>query len=257
VKRGTIVEDIRKIKHRRGPALRPGREAVILRRLVAQHRGSFPLPALVCLWREMMGGFTFIQEPLSVAILQSPGESDHLARLARDHYGSMTSFIVHASASSCVRSVVEGNAGLAIAPLPVDGEPDCWWRLLMSNDEKSPKVVTKLPFVGSAADGEALVVARWDRDFSDDEASLIAIRLTERASRSRVMAAVAAAGFAGAASCATAEPSPGDCCHILEVDGAVARGDKRLGALVAQFGGADAEAYVVGGYARPLRSATQ
>src|SRR5690242_2942055 len=34
--------------------LRPGREATVLRRLVGRHNGSFPLPALVRLWREIM-----------------------------------------------------------------------------------------------------------------------------------------------------------------------------------------------------------
>ena len=73
VKRGTIVEDIRKIKKRAGPALRPGREARILRRLAEKHQGAFPLPALVCLWREMMGGFTHMQQPFSGAVHAADG----------------------------------------------------------------------------------------------------------------------------------------------------------------------------------------
>jgi chorismate mutase len=77
VKRGTIVEDIRKIKNGAGPALRPGREATILRGLAERHRGRFPLPALISLWREMMGGFTHMQEPVTVAVHGAPG-SDRL-----------------------------------------------------------------------------------------------------------------------------------------------------------------------------------
>ena len=39
-------------------ALRPGREAVVLRRLLERHTGPFPAAALVRLWRELMGAFT-------------------------------------------------------------------------------------------------------------------------------------------------------------------------------------------------------
>ena len=36
-------------------ALRPGREAMVLRRLLGRHSGPFPRGALVRLWREIMG----------------------------------------------------------------------------------------------------------------------------------------------------------------------------------------------------------
>ena len=36
--------------------LRPGREALILRRLVARHRGPFSRAVLVRLWRELISG---------------------------------------------------------------------------------------------------------------------------------------------------------------------------------------------------------
>jgi chorismate mutase len=252
VRRGTIVEDIRKIKKQAGPALRPGREAAILRRLAAEHRGPFPLPALICLWREMMGGFTHMQEPVSAAVLANPEMCDRLVRIARNQYGSMTDLTVHPSASACVRAVVEGSAELAVLPLPSDGEPDAWWRLLMNGDDKTPRVVTRLPFVAGGDVDQALVIAPWERDCTASEASLVTLRLSERASRSRIAAAVAAGGFTKAHTLATVEAHPQDCSHIIEVEGDVGRDDKRIGALSGQFGSALLEAYVIGGYARQL-----
>ena len=102
VKRGTIVEDIRKIKKRAGPALRPGREAAIMRGLAAKHQGPFPLGALVCLWREMMGGFTHMQQPFSAAVY-APSGNDAWVQVARDQYGSLTPLARFPSASACVR----------------------------------------------------------------------------------------------------------------------------------------------------------
>jgi chorismate mutase len=251
VKRGTIVEDIRKIKKRAGPALRPGREATILRRLAAKHQGAFPLPALLYLWREMMGGFTHMQQPFSAAVC-APDGSDRLDRIARDHYGSMTPLNVMPSASACVRAVAEGTADVAILPVPVEGEAESWWPLLMSNDKKTPQVVSRLPFVQSRDGEQALVVAAWARDLSDAEASLVALRLDERTSRSRIMAAMTEAGFTDALSLSTMETDPENCFHVVEVSGGVRHGDAPMAALPGKLGPALIDAHVIGGYARPL-----
>ena len=246
VRRGTIVEDIRKIKKRSGPALRPGREATILRRLAAKHQGAFPLPALVCLWREMMGGFTHMQQPFSAAVC---GGGD---RLARDHFGSMTPLNVMPSASACIRAVAEGTADVAVLPVPAEGEAESWWPLLMSTDKKTPQVVARLPFVQHNNGEQALVVAAWARDLSESEASLIALRLGERTSRSRIMAAMTEAGFADAVSLSTMEFDPENCFHVVEVSGGVLSGDPAMAALPARLGPALLDAHIIGGYARPL-----
>ncbi|MDB5397099.1 MAG: chorismate mutase [Rhodospirillales bacterium] len=251
VKRGTIVEDIRKIKKHAGPALRPGREATILRRLAAKHQGAFPLSALVCLWREMMGGFTHMQQPFSGAV-HAPVGHDRLIRLARDHYGSLTALSVMPSASACVRAVAEGTVEIAIMAVPADGEDESWWPLLMGSDKKTPQVVSRLPFIQDGDGEQALVVARWARDLSEFEASLVAIRLGERTSRSRVMSGVAAAGFADAVSLATMETDPENCFHVIEVADGVNADDAAMKALAGQFGPALIDAHVIGGYARPL-----
>src|SRR5262245_47047327 len=49
------------------PAIRPGREAVILRRLVTQAGGRFPTATLVRMWRELLAATTRAQAPLTVA----------------------------------------------------------------------------------------------------------------------------------------------------------------------------------------------
>ncbi|HTJ64510.1 MAG TPA: chorismate mutase [Alphaproteobacteria bacterium] len=251
VKRGTIVEDIRKIKKQAGPALRPGREATILRGLAAKHQGQFPLLALVCLWREMMGGFTHMQQPFSAAVYAPPG-NDSWARIARNQYGALTPLSALPSPNACVRAVAEGTTDIAVLPVPADGEDESWWTMLMGEDEKMPQIVSRLPFLGTKRGDQALVVAPWARDYSANEASLVAIRLNERASRGKVMAAMVAAGFTDAVTLATMERTPSDCFHLVEVADAVERKDARVAALKMQFDGALVEAHVIGGYARPL-----
>ncbi len=252
VKRGTIVEDIRKIKKQAGPALRPGREAMILRRLAAKHQGAFPLPALVCLWREMMGGFTHMQQPFSAAVCVSAG-GEALIRLARDQYGSMTPLSEMPSASACIRAVAEGAVEIAVVPVPADGEDESWWPLLMSSDQKAPQVVSRLPYLQERDSVEqALVIAPWGRDLSESEASLIAIRLGERTSRGRIVSGMEAAGFADPVTLSTMETDPENCFHVIEVAGGIGTDNSAVRALAAQFGAALYDAHVIGGYARPL-----
>ena len=74
MRRTALVHAVRATKSD-GLALRPGREAVILRRLLARHRGAFPRPVLVRIWRELMGAMVRLQGPFSVAVTAEAGGS--------------------------------------------------------------------------------------------------------------------------------------------------------------------------------------
>jgi chorismate mutase len=251
VKRGMIVEQVRATKTDGGPALRPGREAMILRRLAASHDGAFPFPALMSMWREMISGTTHMQKPLVAAVHVTP-DFDGLTRLARDHYGGMTSLLVVPTASACLRAVLEATADVAVLPIPFDGESHPWWPMLMGQGERTPQVVSRLPFLAKDGGDQALVVAPWTRDITDSERGLLAIRLGERTSRSRILGVVASAGFEGATPMASSEFDAADCLHLIELDGAVMKDDARLKAIGSEFGAAFLQADVIGGYARPL-----
>ena len=74
MRRAAVAGEIRRSKGPdNGSYLRLGREAAILRRLVARHSGSFPKPALVRIWREIMAALTQLQGPFSVAVF-APAE---------------------------------------------------------------------------------------------------------------------------------------------------------------------------------------
>lgn len=252
VKRGTIVEDVRKIKDGAGPVLRPGREATVLRRLVEKHRGPFPVSALIAMWREMMAGFTWMQAPLSAAVY-APAGQDRLTTLARNHFGRLTPLSPLSGVSACVRAVVEGSADVGVVPMPMDGEAEPWWTILVSSDEKTPRVIARLPFTFDVAGEQALVIALCARDVSEDEASLLALHLSERASRGRILQSVGDAGFEAPVLVASSEIEAGRCFHLVEIASDIARDDARLSAFGVAFGPAFVEAQVIGGYARPLK----
>src|SRR6185436_11811282 len=54
IQRAELSLAVREVKGGGGAALRPGREAAILRRLVERHRGALPGAVIVRLWREIL-----------------------------------------------------------------------------------------------------------------------------------------------------------------------------------------------------------
>lgn len=121
-----------------GPALRPGREAAILRRLLARHDGPLPRPALVRIWRELLAATTAMQAPLPVATcLDAAG-----IEVLRAHLGLAAPLLRVADDSAALAAVAAGTAALAALP---DGR---WWRTL---DAGRLHVTARLPFFGPGA----------------------------------------------------------------------------------------------------------
>jgi chorismate mutase len=123
----------------KGPALRPGREAAILRRLLARHAGPYPRAALVRIWRELLNGTTAIQDPLSAAAwLDEAG-----VEVLRAHLGLGAPVLRCADAEAALAAQAAGQAGLVA--LPPGGR---WWRAL---DPARLAVTARLPLLGPGA----------------------------------------------------------------------------------------------------------
>src|SRR3989304_6084616 len=86
MRRAAITESIRGLKAGDELKLRPGREANILRALVARHTGAFPRTQLVRIWREILSASLAMQGPFSVAVFATE-TAYGLWDLARDHFG--------------------------------------------------------------------------------------------------------------------------------------------------------------------------
>src|SRR5947209_5710191 len=134
MQRAAVVENVGRLKRADAtPPLRPGREAQILRRLLARHRGAFPKPILVRLWRELLAGTLAIQADLHVAVY-APEKAAGLWDLARDHYGSHTAMSSLGSTGEVLRALADGSATLGVLPVPGQGDGEAWWRFLAGGE---------------------------------------------------------------------------------------------------------------------------
>lgn len=253
-RRVALVGQVARAKGR-GLPIRPGREAAILRRLVARHSGNLPPVVLVSIWRELMGAMTRLQAPLAVALC-APQKSVGYWDMARFQFGSSTPFTLHRSPAPVLRAVSDGAATVGVLPLPQDDEPDPWWPQLVSEQPDAPRVIARLPFV-ETADGRfenlaALAIGKTDPEPSGDDRSLIAIEAEIEMSRTRLHELLKTAGLDGGI-LAMVSIGGDDGLWLVEVSDYIDRDDARLANLVALANKTVRRAVPLGTYAMPIR----
>ena len=115
-------------------------------------------------------------------------------------------------------------------------------------------MVARLPFWAPRPEGspsvQALVVAPFPPDPSEQDRSLIGLELEEDVSRAKLTAALTTAGFAPGMVLLRRDPGAPVAHALVEVEGHVAADDKRLDTLAAAR-----RPVVLGGYAVPVGGA--
>ena len=234
----------------------PGREAEIIRRLVARHRGALSTTSLVRIWRELLAAAVGLEVPFAVAVYDPEG-SLVFRDLARDHYGAAMPITGYGSVGQVIRAVAEMPDSAGVLPMPQDGEPEPWWPHLLSQDRQSPRIVVRLPFGPrgdtDAAGVDALVIGHGTQQNTGCDRTILAIETTT-ISRSRLLAILAALDldckfFASA-------DRGGSTLDLIELDGFVPLADPRLERFRQQLGAALDRLRPLGGYAVPLPTAS-
>jgi chorismate mutase / prephenate dehydratase len=253
-RRTEVVGKISATKPSGGLALRPGREAQVMRERLAAHDGSFPVGAVYRMWREMMSAFTLMQTPgLRIAIcrpVDQPGYWD----LARDHFGCQIPFVANDTPAQVLAAVRAGPTTIGIVPAPIETDAAPWWPLLAGNDVTLPNVVARLPFLAmpnARARGiSAFVLARIEAEPSGEDRALISIEAGTALSRDRIAAAVAKAGLPAFTS-ALDQVVAGVHHYLVELPGVIADDDQRLRELEAALGLENGRVAAIGAYAVP------
>lgn len=241
-----------------GSFIRPGREAAILRRLVARHRGPLPAAVVVQLWRELMSALLRLQAPIAVAVYvpeQLPGFWD----LARDHFGSHTPATAHETPSQVLSMLFDGLANVAVLPLPQQDDRDPWWRHLLRRD--GPRVIARLPFGdGGTQRGpavQALAVGRVAAEETGRDRTLFVLETSAEISRSALATSLKAAQLEVTLLHGWQDDqiNPTTWLHLVEVEGFVHVDDPRLLKLAKRRSEILRHMWPLGGYAVPFTRA--
>jgi chorismate mutase len=253
-RRATLVGRIAAAKPPGGLSFRPGREAQVMRKRLANHEGAFPPAAVFRMWREMMSSFALMQTPaLKIAVCR-PADQPGYWDLARDHFGCQIPMVAHESPNQVLAAVRADAATIGVVPAPIEADTAPWWPLLASGETTLPNVVGKLPFLAmpnARARGiSALVLARTEPEESGEDRALISIEAPSGLSRARISAAFAKVGLPAFIS-ALDQTVSGVHHYLLELPGVVAEGDKRLRELGAALELQSGSVAPIGAYAVP------
>ncbi len=246
IQRAKVVEFV--ARSGKPAAFRPGREASILRRLIARHTGSLPAMTLTRVWREMLAGTTSMQGGLSMAVCDADSGAA-LTQVAREHFGALTPLRGFKTPGQTLTDVAQGNASVAILPFP--SEDDAWWVALLHHEPRL-HIIARLPFWKPRPDGapnvQALVVAPTAPDASEEDRSFLGLECDSDVSRARISSERTAAGLKPESMMLVRQQGSPVSNVLIEVDGALTDGDERL----ARLGSVLSRPVVLGGYAVPL-----
>ena len=234
-------------------AMRPAREALILRRLLARHPGELAPQLVVGIWREIISSSLRAQTSFHGHVFAGDGEMAYVG-MARAYFGSETPIRTHGKPSLVIHACAEDENALGVVPLPLIEEPEsAWWAQLAPAGEKGPRIIAKLPIVTDDDSPSAYVIGAIEQEPTGDDTTLLLLEVPPGKSRTRLQMLLKEVGLPArlAAAGRIAEKNvPDDI--LLEVKGFVAKGDKRLAALAKAAGDAVVRIVPIGGFANPV-----
>jgi len=253
--RALVVEKVRKIKDSKRPKYRPGREAEIVYRLSARHRGAYSKQTILKMWRELISGTLMLEGPFFVAV-QAPNENDGYMDLARDHFGAFAPVIRHQTAASVIEDVKKGNATVGVLPFPERDTDNVWCRYLANGDEDRPMVVCRLPFIGRSnargAQFDALVISAAPPTVTGRDTTLFTFPVTGQISNAKIKSAFSTSGLDAGLLLNWPMTGTDSKLFLVELDGFVAGDDSRLEGVLDRLEGNADHLVWLGAYATPL-----
>ena len=235
--------------------VQPAREARMLRRLLARHKGVLPQMAVVRIWRELVGAVSLLQTGLKVSVAAPEGRAEYWD-LARDYFGSCLPMQKVGSASLAISAVREGKATFAVVPYPENEETQPWWAYLGDNTKETLNIIIRLPH-GDDPDGinpdeRALVVSKAGFDDSGDDHSFLLIQCDQKVSRARIVDVAKKLEMEplSLSSMRTTMPEQ-PCFHLVEVSTYLNNDDERVKKFADALEDDYARVTCVGGYPVP------
>lgn len=254
MQRTEVVASVRDLKRPYRIKIRPSREAEILYRLVAEHKGLFPKRELVRIWREMIVATLSMEGPFSVAV-HMPEDGGGVWDLARDQYGSSTPMTAHTSARRVIEAVQSQQATVGVLPLPRHDDADPWWRYLAAEDRDAPRVIARLPFTrpSGGLGAEALAICPLAQEPTGRDCSYIAIEAEGEIGLARLGTCLKRSGLPYAYTAVWHDADgPGRWAYLAEVTEYLPPDDRRIERLLDDIALPNARIILLGGYATPL-----
>lgn len=174
--------------------IRPGREALMLRRVYAAFtREKFSPLAAMAMWRLIISASTAIETPLVLSIF-APDNDNALYGITREYFGGFLPMHRHPTAGRVIGDVMDKTAHVAILPQPNAHDQNPWWLHLLDGEGHQLHVFAVLPFVQGSGPS-ALAVGYVTPEETGDDTTLMCLEADVNTSTHRLQNAFATAGL--------------------------------------------------------------
>jgi chorismate mutase / prephenate dehydratase len=233
-------------------AVKPGREAEIIRRLLIRHEGSTPPSVIVRLWREIVTASLMLQTPISVEIFG--GEIPHdIWDMSRGYFGATVPVQDRATAKEVLRDLSNGECSFGVLPIPQQDEREPWWPQLSTLRAGTPRIIARLPFAGPREGPSAFLVAPVEPDDAGEMVSVFTLVSNQALSRNRINGWLEQPKMGGHCLASLEYGGSGqDYLHLMTFAGSKAADDPIFAELGAMSGGALREPTYIGAYPKPV-----
>jgi len=253
--RANVIEEVRAVKGKQAVYIRPGREASMLRILVKQPMGHLPQGLIHRLWREMIGAFTLQEGAMKVALPEIAGEQGFWD-ISRDHFGSFTPMQGFPNPTAALRAVLGNTHQLAALPFPCKGDSDCWWRLLLAEQESVPNLFYAFPFDGNRGNArktehQGVVIGAIPPEATGQDRSILVLEWQHVADKKAAEALIEKMPFTKTAHVFTAAGND-PACSWIELDGFIERANPQLATWTSEHKRHLLRHKIIGAYPVPI-----
>jgi chorismate mutase len=254
--RTEIVKEVRTYKQNERIKIRPAREAEIIYRLFAQHSGPFPKREMFRIWRELIVATLRMEGAFSVGVYMS-GDDCGFWDLARDQFGSFSPMLPFPSTRRIIEVVQKQEVTVGILPLPERNKDKPWWRRLVFEDDSTPRIIARLPFVpgcnARASGREALVICPVPQEPTGRDRTYLALESDQQLAPAKLTSALSDVGLPVVFTTDCLDPSrPQIWQTLVEVDGFATAEDPRVKAVEDVFENTIKRVVSLGGYATQI-----
>jgi chorismate mutase len=219
--------------------IRPGREVMLLRRLVRSAQTPLTPEAVLELWRVLIMSSLHRQRAIEVVVGGARGDQARLMDVARRHFGARTRIRDAGEPQMALQKAVESPGSVvAVTSWPAAPGMGAWWPALTERRFHDLRLIAALPLLAGASDDpEAAVFAVTPHEPAGEDTTL----LLAFDPHHRLQRALGEQGLVGK-EVARAEPRV-----LVRIQGYLAGDDPRVPALTR--GGLES-VRVLGSYAR-------
>ncbi|PPR76702.1 MAG: hypothetical protein CFH01_01871 [Alphaproteobacteria bacterium MarineAlpha2_Bin1] len=225
--RTEIVQEISKNKVV-GPAIRTGREAEVLRKVLTKAPSNFSRRSIIRIWRELVSAYSQMQSSYSIGLC-APTHSVGYWDIARGYFGSASNIELYKSPKVLLQKISDDPSFIGVFPHPANDPETDWWKNIGVGSNKQTNIIARLPYGGKSIEQfeelEAIAVASFASEISGKDRSWLIFELNKKKSKDLLIKIARKFGILGDLLCQVKEDE-NIFIYLLDVEGFFEIGSK-------------------------------